>query len=98
LPATEPVQDRVEVPEPAGILVALRVQERFVELVVTASVTVPANPVVPGATVIVDGPETPAFWVTLVGLATTEKSWKWKVINVEFLAPVAVTVTFAVSV
>ena len=54
-------QDRVEVPEPDGILVALSVHERFVELVVAASVTVPANPVVPGATVIVDVPEAPAF-------------------------------------
>ena len=47
--------------EPDGILVALSVHERFVELVVAASVTVPANPVVPGATVIVDVPEAPAF-------------------------------------
>ena len=54
-------QDRVEVPEPDGILVALSVHERFVELVVAASVTVPAKPVVPGATVIVDVPEAPAF-------------------------------------
>jgi len=61
LPAMDAEQDRVEVPEPDGILVALSVHERFVELVVAASVTVPANPVVPGATVIVDVPEAPAF-------------------------------------
>ena len=61
MPAMDAEQDRVEVPEPDGILVALSVHERFVELVVAASVTVPANPVVPGATVIVDVPEAPAF-------------------------------------
>jgi hypothetical protein len=76
LPATLPVQVRVEVPDPPVILVELRVQDRFVELVVTARPTVPANPFT-GATVIVDVPATPALTVTLVGLAVIVKSWTW---------------------
>ena len=73
MPATEPVHDSVEVPEPPVIDVEDRVQDRFVELVVTARVTVPANPF-NGATVIVDIPATPAFTVILVVLAVTVKS------------------------
>jgi hypothetical protein len=49
------------------------VQARFVELVVTASVTVPVKPL-SGATVIADVPATPVFTVTLVGLTVTVKS------------------------
>jgi hypothetical protein len=74
LPATVPVQDRVELPEPPTILVKVRVHDRFVELVVTAKVTVPANALT-GATVIVEVPATPALTVTLVGLAAIVKSW-----------------------
>jgi hypothetical protein len=70
LPATLPVHDRAEVPEPPAIEVADRVHDRFVELVVTARVTVAAKPL-RGATVIVEVPATPAFTVTLVGLAET---------------------------
>ena len=73
MPAGEPWQDNVEVPEPPVILVALRVQTRLVELVVTARVTVPAKPFT-GATVMVEVPVTPAFTVTLVVLAVTVKS------------------------
>ena len=61
-------------PEPPTIMVELRVHERFVELVVTARVTVPANPF-NGATVMVDVPSTPAFAVILVVLAVAVKSW-----------------------
>lgn len=50
-----------------------KVHTRFVELVVTARVTVPVNPL-SGATVIVEVPATPAFTFTLVGAAVTEKS------------------------
>jgi len=64
------------VPEPPTILVELKVHERFVELVVTARVTVPEKPFT-GATVIVEVPATPAFTVTLVVLAVTVKSWTW---------------------
>jgi hypothetical protein len=67
------LQDRVEVPVPPGIEVEVRVQDRFVELAVTARVTVPAKPF-RGATVIVEVPATPTFTVTLVALAVTVKS------------------------
>jgi hypothetical protein len=70
LPATLPVQDRVDVPEPPTIDVEVRVHDKLVELVVTAIATVPANPFT-GATVIVEAAATPAFTVTLVGLAET---------------------------
>jgi hypothetical protein len=53
------------------MLVEDRVQDRFVEFVVTPRVTVPAKPVEPGATVIVEVPAAPALEVTLVGLAET---------------------------
>ena len=72
------VQVSVEVPEPPEMLVALRVQVRFVELVMTTRVTVPVNPFT-GATVIVEVPATPALTVTLVALAVTVKSWTWYV-------------------
>ena len=57
-------------PEPPVMLVALRVQTRFVEFVVTARVTVPAKPL-SGATVIVEVAVAPALTFTLVGLAVT---------------------------
>ena len=72
------VQASVEVPEPPEMLVALRVQVRFVELVMTTRVTVPVKPLT-GATVIVEVPATPALTVTLVALAVTVKSWTWYV-------------------
>ena len=70
MPATVALHDRVDVPEPPVILVALSVQTRLVELVVTASVTVPVNPFT-GVTVIVDVPVAPALTVTLVVVAVT---------------------------
>jgi hypothetical protein len=73
LPATLPVHDREDVPDPPGIEVEVRVQDRFVELVVTARVTVPVKPF-RGPTVIVEVPATPALKVTLVVLAVTVKS------------------------
>jgi hypothetical protein len=73
LPATLPVQDRVDVPDAPTIDVEASVQDRLVEFVVTARVTVPAKPF-NGATVIVEVPATPAFTVILVGLAVTVKS------------------------
>jgi hypothetical protein len=78
LPATEPVHDRVEVPDPPAIEVADRMQDRFVELVVTPRVTVPTKPLT-GATVIVEVPATPVLTVTLEALAVTVKSWTWNV-------------------
>jgi len=49
-----------------------RVHDRLVEFVVTARVTVPVKPLT-GATVMVEVPATPAFTVTLVGLAVMVK-------------------------
>ena len=60
-------------PEPPVMLVAKSEQESLVELVVTASVTVPVKPF-RGATVIVEFPGLPALTVTIVGLAVNVKS------------------------
>jgi hypothetical protein len=73
LPATLPVQVRVEVPDPPVILVELNVHDRLVELVVTARPTVPVK-LLSGAIVMVEVPATPVFTVTLVGLAVIVKS------------------------
>lgn len=73
MPAGDPWQKRVELPEPPVIDVVDNVQTRLVEFVVTARLTVPVKPK-RGATVIVDGPVTPAFNVALVGLAVRVKS------------------------
>jgi hypothetical protein len=56
------------------MLLAVRIQDRLVELVATARVTVPAGPL-RGTTVIVDIPATPVLTVALAGLAVTVKSW-----------------------
>ncbi len=66
------MHDSVEVPEPPVMLVEDSVQDRLVELVETAKVTVPAKPLT-GATVIVEVPATPALTVMLVRLAVTVK-------------------------
>jgi len=73
LPEGDPVHDRVDVPDPPAILVEDRLQDRLVELVVTARLTVPVNPL-SGAIVIVEVAATPAFAVTLAGLALMVKS------------------------
>jgi hypothetical protein len=67
------MQERVEVPEAPEIDVAVRVQERLVELVVTARVTVPVKPFT-GAMIMVEVPATAGFTITLVGLAVSVKS------------------------
>lgn len=64
----------MDVPEPPGMLVEVSVQDRFVELVVTTRVTVPAKPF-NGATVMVEVAVTPALTAMLVGEAVTMKSW-----------------------
>jgi hypothetical protein len=66
----------VELPDPPVILVEVRVQDRLVELVVTARVTVPVKPL-RGAIVIVEMAATLAFTVTLIGLTANPKSCKW---------------------
>ncbi len=78
MPAIDALQDSAEVPEPPVILVADNVQDKLVELVVTAKATVPAKPFT-GATVIVEVPATPALTVIFVTLAVTVKSWTWNV-------------------
>jgi hypothetical protein len=74
LPAGDPRQDRVELPEPPVIVVGESVQTRFVEFVVTERVTVPLKPFT-GATVMVELPMPLEFTVTVVGLAVMVKSW-----------------------
>jgi hypothetical protein len=73
LPATLPVQERVELPDPPLMLVEERAQDRLVELVVTASETVPENPLT-GLIEIADVPAVPMATVTVVGLAAMAKS------------------------
>lgn len=58
--------------------VELRVQDRLVELAVTARVRVPMKPLTE-ATVVVDVPVTPTLTVRTVGLAVIVKSWTWTV-------------------
>jgi hypothetical protein len=73
LPAGEPEQESVEVPEPPTILVDESVQDKLVEFAVTARVAVPVKPF-RGATVIVEVPAVPAVTVTVVGFAVRPKS------------------------
>ena len=91
----------VEVPEPPVMLVGDIVQERFVELVITTSVTVPANPLT-GEIVTVEPAEAFTRTLTLVGFALTVKSWTVKetvaVCERLPLVPVTVTVTLPVEV
>lgn len=72
MPAGDPVQDSVEVPEPPVMPVGFNVHERLVELVVTARVTVPVKPF-SGVIEIVEVPNIPALPVRPVGLAVTVK-------------------------
>jgi hypothetical protein len=67
-----PVQESIAVPEPPVILVEDRVQDRLVELVITARVTVPVKPL-RGAIVMVEVPAEPALTVTFAGLAVMLK-------------------------
>jgi len=72
LAATVPVHESVELPEPPVMLVEEREHDRFVELLVTVSVTVPAKPST-GDTVIVELLDEPALTLTLTGLAMIVK-------------------------
>ena len=73
MPAGDPWQDRVDVPEPPVMLVDESVQTRLVEFVVTASVSVPMKPP-DGVIVIVEVADAPASTGMLVGLAEMPKS------------------------
>jgi hypothetical protein len=76
LPGTFEEHDKVEVPEAPLIDAEDRTQDRLVELVVTARVTVPVNPF-RGDTAIEEVPGAPVVTETLAGLAETEKSCTW---------------------
>jgi hypothetical protein len=67
------VHESVLVPDPPTTFVDESVHDRLVELAVTASVTVPVNPLT-GETVIVEDPVTPVLATRLVGLADMVKS------------------------
>ncbi len=73
MPAIEAKHDSVKVPEPPAMLIDESVHDKFVELVVTARVTVPVK-LLTGATDIVEVPATPVLTLTLVGFAETVKS------------------------
>ena len=82
VPVTDPMQDRVEVPEPPVILVEDRVQTSPVDGdTVSASPTVPVKPLT-GDTVMVEVPAVPTTAVTLVGLALIVKSGAAVTVNV----------------
>jgi hypothetical protein len=68
-----PVQRSMEVPELPGTATEPRVHERLVELVVTATLTVPLNPLIE-ATEIVELAVTPTLVETLLGFAEMAKS------------------------
>jgi hypothetical protein len=67
------VQDSVEVPEPAVMLLGESVHARLVEFSETARATVPAKPFKERID-IVDGPAAPRVVFSLVGLAEIVKS------------------------
>lgn len=71
--AGEPWHERVEVPEPPGMLLEERVQARFVEFVVVTRATVPVKPF-SGATVMEEVAVAPTFAITLPGLVDIVKS------------------------
>jgi len=74
----DPLQDRVEVPEPVT-LVGVRVQVRPVAgETVAVRETIPLKPF-RAVTVTVEVPEAPARTVTVAGLAAIVKSWTVKV-------------------
>ena len=96
MPEGEPWQDNIDDPEPPVMDDDDNVQTRFVELVVTESVTVLVKPF-RGVIVIVELLVAPAFTFTVVGVAVTEKSaaavtWKLTVAKCErpMLVPVNV--------
>jgi hypothetical protein len=73
LPAGEPWQDSVEVPEPPVILMAVKVQTRLVELVVTTKAMAPVNPFT-GLAAIIEEAVAPTLTLMLVGAAAIVKS------------------------
>lgn len=73
MPADWPVHDRLDEPEPPGMLVGLRLQEKLVELVETVRAIIPPK-ALSGAIVIVEDPAMFTLTVTLVGFAEIAKS------------------------
>jgi hypothetical protein len=88
------VQDSVDVPEPPETLVEDKLQDRLVELLVTARVTVPEKPFT-GDTVMDEVPAAPTLTLTLVGLAAIAKSCEWYVTVAECESVLLVPVTVA---
>ena len=82
VPVADPVQDRVEVPEPPETLVEERAHVRPVAGEISSDrETVPVNPFT-AATVIVEVPGVPTTAVTLVGLALIVKSGAAVTVNI----------------
>jgi hypothetical protein len=69
----EPVQIRVDVPEPPLIIEVDRLHRRLVELLESESVTIPVKPF-SGATVMMDEAPVPVVTLALEGLADIVKS------------------------
>jgi len=69
----EPVQERVEVPEPPLMVVGNKLHERFTVLVLTVRVTVSVKPF-RGETMIVELPVSPEYNVMRFGFDVIEKS------------------------
>lgn len=88
------MHESVDAPEPPTMLVEDNVQDRFVEFVVTARVTVPANPF-REETMMEDVPATETLTFTLAGLAVIAKSWTWYVTVAECDSVTLVPVTVA---
>lgn len=72
LPVVEPIQERVDVPEPPLMVFEERLQDRF-EFDTIERVTVPVNPL-SGAIIIEDVPGEPVAVETFVGLEDMVKS------------------------
>lgn len=73
MPGRDPVQERVELPEPPAMLLRERVHARLVEFSEAARAIVPEKPF-KDVIVTVDGPATPTAIFSLVGLAEILKS------------------------
>ena len=73
LPDAEPVQSRVDVPDPPATLAGETLHKRSIELVPTVRETAPLKPFREAA-VIVDDPFVPVVTKILVGLEVNEKS------------------------
>jgi len=75
VPLVDGVHDRMDVPDPAVIMVVLRIHDRpLLGDAIAVNVTVPVNPPT-GEMVISEVREAPVALLRLVGLALMVKSW-----------------------